>query len=116
MNLGKIKFRSQKPKVSEDLQLITSISDVDTFIKSVDRYFDTQNKAYNELRALHGDESHDVFTVSGIVNVAKTVEEGLEWSGNKLTDLVNRKRELIEENRSEIEGYEFKPITKPTIM
>ncbi len=114
MNVSEVKTRSQKPKVPNDLTTLKSLSDVNTVTRSVDRFFNDQNKAYNELRALHSNSDQDIVTISGIYNMATMVEKDLEWSSGQLTKLIDRKRELIEENRSQIEDYEFKSFVKPT--
>jgi len=114
MKINEVKIRSIRPKVTSDLKTIKSLSDVNPIIKSVYRFYDDQSKAYNELRALHSNADHDIITISGIVDMATVVEEDLEWSSDKLTNLFDRKRELIEDNRSQIEDYEFKTIPKPT--
>jgi len=117
MKINEVKIRSLRPKVTNDLKTIKSLSDVNSIIKSVDRFYDDQNKAYIELRALHSNADHDIITISGIVDMASVVEKDLEWSSDKLTNLVDRKRELIEDNRSQIEDYEFKIIPKkPTTL
>ena len=117
MKINEVKIRSLKPKVPSDLKTIKSLSDVNSIIKSVDRFYDDQNKAYIELRALHSNADHDIITISGIVDMATVAEKDLEWSCDKLTNLVDRKRELIEDNRSQIEDYEFKIIPKkPTTL
>ena len=114
MNIKDVKTRSQKPKVPNDLTTLKSLSDVNSITRSVDRFFSDQNKAYNELRALHSNSDQDIITISGVYDMAILVEKDLEWSSEQLTSLIDRKRELIEENRSQIEDYEFKTFVKPT--
>ncbi|MFC1785884.1 hypothetical protein ACFLZA_00790 [Candidatus Neomarinimicrobiota bacterium] len=116
MKINEVKIRSIQPKVPSDLNTINSLSNVNSIIKSVERYYDDQNKAYKELRSLHSNADHDIITISGIVDMATMVEKDLEWSCDKLTNLVDRKLELIEDNRSQIEEYEFKTIPKPTSL
>ena len=114
MKISDIKTRSQRPKVPNDLTTLKSLSDVNTVTKSVDRFFNDQNNAYNELRALHSNSDQDIVTISGIYSMAISVEKDLEWSNDKLTNLIDRKLEVIEDNRSQIEDYEFKSFVKPT--
>lgn len=114
MIVADVKTRSQKPKVPNDLTTLTTLSDVNSITRSVDRFFSDQNKAYNELRALHSNSDQDIITISGVYDMAILVEKDLEWSSHQLTKLIDRKRELIEENRSQIEDYEFKTFVKPT--
>lgn len=114
MIVADVKTRSQKPKVPNDLTMLKSLSDVNSITRSVDRFFNDQNKAYNELRALHSNSDKDIITISGVYDMAILVEKDLEWSSHQLTKLIDRKRELIEENRSQIEDYEFKTFVKPT--
>lgn len=116
MKINEVKTRSIKPNVAGDLNTIKSLSDINSVIKSVDRFYDNQNKAYNELRDLHSNADHDIITISGIVDMATMVEKDLEWSCDKLTNLVDRKLELIEENRTQIEEYEFRIIPKPASL
>ena len=114
MKVEDIKTRSQKPEVTNDLTTLKSLSDVIKVTKSVDRFFNDQNKAYNELRTLYSNSDQDIVTISGIYNMATIVEKDLEWSSGQLAKLIDRKREVIEENRSQIEDYEFKAFVKPT--
>ena len=114
MNINDIKIRSQRPEIKSDLKTIGSLNDCNSIIKGVDRYFEDQNKAYNELKALYSNSEQDIITISGIYSMATIVEKDLEWANNNLTSLLDRKRELIEENRSEIEDYEFKAFVNPT--
>ena len=114
MKVADVKTRSQKPKVPHDLTTLTSFSDVNSITESVDRFFDDQNKAYNELSALHSNSDQDIVTISGIYDMAILVEKDLEWSSHQLAMLIDRKRELIDENRSQIEEYEFKTFVNPT--
>ncbi len=114
MNLKDVKTRSQKPKVPNDLTTLKSLSDINSITRSVDRFFDDQKKAYNELKALHSNSDQDIVTISGIYSMAILVEKDLEWSNDQLTNLIDRKLELIEENRSQIEDYEFKTFVNPT--
>lgn len=114
MKITDVKTRSQKPEVPNDLNTLKSFSDVNSITRSVDRFFSDQNKAYNELRALHSNSDQDIITISGVYDMAILIEKDLEWSSEQLTNLIDRKRELIDENRSEIEDYEFKTFVNPT--
>lgn len=114
MNFKDVKTRSQKPEVPNDLNTLKSFSDVNSITRSVDRFFSDQNKAYNELRALRSNSDQDIITISGVYDMAILIEKDLEWSSEQLTNLIDRKRELIDENRSEIEDYEFKTFVNPT--
>lgn len=114
MKITDVKTRSQKPEVPNDLNTLKSFSDVNSITRSVDRFFSDQNKAYNELRALRSNSDQDIITISGVYDMAILIEKDLEWSSEQLTNLIDRKRELIEENRSEIEDYEFKTFVNPT--
>lgn len=114
MNVENVKTRSQKPKVPSDLTTLTSLSYINSITRSINRFFDDQNKAYNELRSLHSNSDQDIVTISGIYSMAISVEKDLEWSNDQLTNLIDRKLEIIEENRSQIEDYEFKAFVKPT--
>lgn len=114
MKITDVKTRSQKPEVPNDLNTLKSFSDVNSITRSVDRFFSDQNKAYNELRALHSNSDQDIITISGVYDMAILIEKDLEWSSEQLTNLIDRKRELIDENRSQIEDYEFKTFVNPT--
>lgn len=114
MKITDVKTRSQKPEVPNDLNTLKSFSDVNSITRSVDRFFSDQNKAYNELRALRSNSDQDIITISGVYDMAILIEKDLEWSSEQLTNLIDRKRELIDENRSEIEDYEFKTFVNPT--
>lgn len=113
MKIADIKTRSKKPNIPSDLKTIESLTGCNSIIKGVDCYFDDQSKAYNELKALHSNSEQDIITISGIYSMAVLVENDLEWANDNLTSLLDRKRELIEENRSQIEDYEFKAFVKP---
>ena len=113
MNLNKIKVRARRPKVEEPIGY-NSISKLNDDVNSLNLYFRDQNKAYQKLKSLREETpDENLVLVSGIVEMAKEVEEDLQWSTSTLTGLFSRKKELVEQNKDTYLDYQFAEINEP---
>ena len=113
MTLKKIKIRSRRPKLEEPVGY-NSISKLNDAVNSLNLYFKDQKKAYKKLKTLREETpDENLVLVSGIVEMAKDVEEDLLWSTSTLTGLFSRKKELVEQNKDTYLDYQFAEINEP---
>ena len=113
MTLNEVKVRTRRPKV-EDPAGLTSISQLNVVVGSLESYFKDQNNAYQKLKTLREETSDEnLVMVSGIVETAEIVEDDLNWSTTTLTDLFSRKKELVEQNKDTYLDYQFVEINEP---
>ena len=115
MTLNEVKVRTRRPKV-EDPAGLTSISQLNVVVGSLESYFKDQHKAYKNLKTLRENTpDENLVLVSGIVETAGIVEGDLTWSSSKMTELFSKKKELVEKNKESYLDYQFKEFTKPVI-
>jgi hypothetical protein len=115
MTLNEVKVRTRRPKV-EDPAGLTSISQLNVVVGSLESYFKDQHKAYKNLKTLREDTSNEnLVLVSGIVETAEGVEGDLIWSSSKMTELFSKKKELVEKNKDSYLDYKFKEFTQPVL-